>query len=412
MTFGARVEGVSDGRRSQRVPAPESGRQGTYRAAGGVHDPLHGDPLHPRRGRADGVLGELRRISLERVGRLVDVPQALRVPGADRPRRDVRRLAPRPQAGAPADSAAARRGLLPDGRGDGAWSRRDGERRDALARRRPAAVPAVGAPEAGAGALHGAGAGYAATHGGDAGRALQAAADRDRRCFPAADEAAGHGHVDGHLLHRRGAAGGGRDADAPPRHALRRARGDGDGAGRRGALPDGAPDGFHRPVRGRRGHGLPGGPGADGDRLGRALRSRPRRVGPEDLLPARGPHRHDPGDHRRGDRGGGHRRGRGPLRDDRLRGAAHRQGGTRPLLEAAGGGHHLADPLPGEPQLLRGARHGAPDRGAAALHLLRQHQPDRVAGRHGAAAERRGHRRSAGTGREAASAGDRRRHER
>ena len=39
--------------------------------------------------------------------------------------------------------------------------------------------------------------------------------------------------------------------------------------------------------------------------LGRAVRRGPRRVGAEDLLPARGPHGHDPGDHRRGARPGG-----------------------------------------------------------------------------------------------------------
>ena len=41
--------------------------------------------------------------------------------------------------------------------------------------------------------------------------------------------------------------------------------------------------------------------------------------------------------------------GGGPaLRDDRLRRAARRQGRARPLLEAAGRGHHLADLLPGD----------------------------------------------------------------
>ncbi len=44
------------------------------------------------------------------------------------------------------------------------------------------------------------------------------------------------------------------------------------------------------------------------------------------------------------------------LRDDRLRRPAHRAGGARPLLEAPRGRDHLADPLPGDAELLRGAR--------------------------------------------------------
>ena len=47
-----------------------------------------------------------------------------------------------------------------------------------------------------------------------------------------------------------------------------------------------------------------------------------------------------------------------------------------------------ADPVPGHPQLLRRARDGAADRRAAALPLLREHEPDRAAGRHGAAPQR------------------------
>ena len=74
------------------------------------------------------------------------------------------------------------------------------------------------------------------------------------------------------------------------------------GAGGGRALPDGARHGLPGPVRRRRRHRLPGGAGADRDRLGRPVRRRPRRVGAEDLLPARGPHGHDPGHHRRGAR--------------------------------------------------------------------------------------------------------------
>ena len=69
------------------------------------------------------------------------------------------------------------------------------------------------------------------------------------------------------------------------------------------------------------------------------------------------------------------------------------------LLEAARRRHHLADPVPGDPQLLRGARHGPAHRRAAAVHLVRQHQPDRAAGRDGPAAERGGHGRARRRGR-------------
>ena len=45
-----------------------------------------------------------------------------------------------------------------------------------------------------------------------------------------------------------------------------------------------------------------------------------------------------------------------PLRDDRLRRPARGEARARPLLEAARRRHHVADPLPGHAQLLRGAR--------------------------------------------------------
>jgi cell division protein FtsW len=78
------------------------------------------------------------------------------------------------------------------------------------------------------------------------------------------------------------------------------------------------------------------------------------------------------------------------LRADRLRRAAHGAGRARPPREAARGGDHVADPLPGGAELLRrdGAR--AADRRAAAVHLLRQLEHGRAAREHGAAAERRG----------------------
>jgi hypothetical protein len=130
-------------------------------------------------------------------------------------------------------------------------------------------------------------------------------------------------------------------------------------------------------------------------------------LGAEDLLFAGGPHRHDPGDHRRGARPVRPLRGDRALRDDRLRRAADREAGPRPLLQAAGGRDHLAGPVAGIAQLLRGAGDGAAHRRAAALHLLRQHQPDRAHGRHGPAPERRGHGRPGIGALAAAAHGDR-----
>ena len=148
------------------------------------------------------------------------------------------------------------------------------------------------------------------------------------------------------------------------------------------ALPARAPDRLPRPVLGRRRHRLPGRAGADRDRLGRPLRRRARRVGAEDLLPARGPHRHDPGDHRRGARAWSGSSAwsalYGMIGYAGLRTAKLARDRYSKLLAA---GHHVADPVPGDAQLLRGARPGAADRRAAAVHLLREHQPDRAAGR-------------------------------
>ena len=59
---------------------------------------------------------------------------------------------------------------------------------------------------------------------------------------------------------------------------------------------------------------------------------------------------------------------------------------ARPLRQAARRGAHLADPGPGADQPVRGARPGAPDRGAAAVRLLRQLEPHGHACRRGAAA--------------------------
>ena len=72
------------------------------------------------------------------------------------------------------------------------------------------------------------------------------------------------------------------------------------------------------------GRGLPVGPGPDRDRLRRAVRARAGPVDPEDLLPARGPHRLHPRRHRRGARPGGDLRAAVPVRHDRVRRAANR----------------------------------------------------------------------------------------
>ena len=76
--------------------------------------------------------------------------------------------------------------------------------------------------------------------------------------------------------------------------------------------------------------------------------------------------------------------------------------------QAAGGRHHLDHPLPGHAQLLRGDGARAAHRRAAAVHLVRQLQPDRAARRHGTAAQRGGERPRAGGG-AGPPAGDRRR---
>ena len=52
-------------------------------------------------------------------------------------------------------------------------------------------------------------------------------------------------------------------------------------------------------------------------------------------------------------------------------------------------GHHLGDPDPGDGQLLRRARRAAADGRAAAVHLIREQQPGRAAGRDGNPDQRR-----------------------
>ena len=98
--------------------------------------------------------------------------------------------------------------------------------------------------------------------------------------------------------------------------------------------------------------------------------ARARRVGAEDLLPARGPHRLHPRGHRRGARRGRDLRAAflyGMIAYAGLRTAKAAQGRLR---EAARRRADVADPLPGDAEHLRGAGPRAADRRAAAVHLL------------------------------------------
>ena len=190
-------------------------------------------------------------------------------------------------------------------------------------------------------------------------------------------------------LHARRAAGRGRAAAAPAgaRRGCRRGRRRAVRALR--ALPARAADRLPVALGPRGRDRLPVGAGADRDRLGRAVRARPRPVRAEDLLPARGPHRLHPRGHRRGARFRRDLRSARPLRHDRLRRAADREGRDQPLRQAAGRRPHLADPVPGPAQHLHRARTRAAHRRAAAVHLVGLDVADRAAGRDGAAAERR-----------------------
>ena len=119
----------------------------------------------------------------------------------------------------------------------------------------------------------------------------------------AAAEAARHGHRDGHLLRDRRAAGGRRHADAAAR---RRSSGRSPALALLVALVE--------PYRRERLTSFLDPFSDAGDSGFQAVQALtaigsggffgvgPRRVGAEDLLPARGPHGHDPGDHRRGAR--------------------------------------------------------------------------------------------------------------
>ncbi len=122
------------------------------------------------------------------------------------------------------------------------------------------------------------------------------------------------------------------------RHLMLLARRDRRGAAARDrdrALPDAAahrvPPSHRRPQRRR----LPGDPGEDRARLRRDLRRRPRPEPAEGLLPSRGPHGHDRGGDRRGAWAGRDLDAGRAVRAVRLRRAANRAAGARPLRQAA-----------------------------------------------------------------------------
>ncbi len=122
-------------------------------ATGRVLDPLHSHAVPAGLRRGDGLLGQLGRVAAERHGRPGVLPEALRAlrnPGAGRA---ARRLTARPEAHQGPHAGAADRLVPPHPRGDGAARGSAGERRHALAGRGAAPVPALGAPEALAGAL-------------------------------------------------------------------------------------------------------------------------------------------------------------------------------------------------------------------------------------------------------------------
>ena len=97
-------------------------------------------------------------------------------------------------------------------RGQGAGHRRLDQRRSALARRRAAAVPAVGAHEARPRPARRRGAGHATGAPADAARCHRPAADRRRRGDPVDRVAAGPRHGARHRLHVLRAAAGRRHA--------------------------------------------------------------------------------------------------------------------------------------------------------------------------------------------------------
>ena len=288
------------------------------------------------------------RALLQGQGEGTGVPRQVRHLRRARPRRHARHRAPRAGRRRAHHRPAARRRAscaCCSSRSRASASSVNGAR--ALARRRPAAVPAVRGGQARARPLRREGPRRAPGPRSAAPRdvmplllvagaaVLLVASQPDLgtalvMCFTVTALLVAAGMPIRHLRRRRGRPRGARDA-------LRAQR----------RVPARAPDDVPRPLGPRRRRRLPGRPGADRARLGRPLRARPRPVGPEDLLPARGPHRLHPGHHRRGARRRRAVRGALPLRAARLRRAARGQAGQRRLREAARRRRDVADPLPG-----------------------------------------------------------------
>src|SRR5829696_6576985 len=119
--------GVEDG--------PDGRRPDPSQAPLGVFAPLHGDALHARCGRRDGLFRQLRRVAAPGPRRPVLLPQALRGLRDDRAPRPAPPLAPWPAAGQDGHPCASDWVLCADAGRDAARRRCLGQRRDPLARR-------------------------------------------------------------------------------------------------------------------------------------------------------------------------------------------------------------------------------------------------------------------------------------
>ena len=297
---------------------------------------------------------------------------AVRPGGSRPPPGDVAVRLPR-SAAARADAARRRARALPRRSRD----RPGRERREALVRRRTAERAAVRVREARALPL-GLRAPREASCAAHAGRSDQADRDRHGRVLRRDRARAGSRHHDRDRGHGRRRAAGVRGADAAvrplddarARHRRRRDLG--------GALPPRAV--LQLPASDRRPPGcrLPDPAGDDQRRLrahpGRGSRARHRIV----LLPARGPHGHDRGDHRRrarSDRADAARRCVRGLRLGRVPDRAHV---PRPVRQAARGRGHDVDLRPGRDQPRSRAGRGAADGDSAPVRLLWRLVADRA----------------------------------
>src|SRR3954447_3483896 len=343
----------------------------------GIHAALRGHAIPAGDRRRHGLLGQLGHVAAARARRPVLLPPALRDLRTRRVGRAARDVETRLQACEGLHAAPAGRRVRPHGGRQVAWDRRECQRRLALARDGACPVPAVRASEARADPLRGAAAGCAPELRHDPQGAGASAAHRCRHRLHAADGPARHGHRDGHVPGDRVAAHRRWRAEGEPLQDHRDPRCAGVDLRPRRALPARAPVDVSAPLAGPDRQRPPVGAGHDRDRIRRLLRRWPRRVGAEDLLPARGPHRHDPGRDRQGVGGARHLGRRGALRPRRLLRPARCEGREGPLRQASGRRDHGSDPVPGDAEPVRGHGHGAADRRPIAVHLVRQFEPDR-----------------------------------